>query len=342
MSRCKPRRRAFTLIELLVVISVIALLVSILLPSLAAARQEGIRIKCAANIRTIGQAAAANQVATRKGILHQQAVSGDYNWRGLGAWDFGGNDGLCGAFRSDWPLSPGPAPGGQNFGLINRAYNVAQSGAQLGLGAVFKEYSCPADQGTLRNPNYEAEFGDDTAQPCSLGQIEDITTRSMYEGFGNSYQGDFIWFGGPTIQGSSTALRFGSFMRPTSSINNSAELTLFYEHRFAQAFLSTQEWIDAGGGGSAALDVPGWHGQLGEFNVGFCDGTVRKIKLLRKGFALDSLTLFPPSPAGENPPQLIRSVMARGNGWRIDNFRMARNKWVYEYGITPVDQRGAD
>lgn len=116
------RRIGFTLIELLAVVTIIAVLISILLPSLAKARSQVRRTVCASNLSQIGKAWQM-YAANHQGALLRLTISdGGANAHLL----YGGKPSLLGPERYARPL--------------NREMNIPV-GATTGFGV----YHCPSD-----------------------------------------------------------------------------------------------------------------------------------------------------------------------------------------------------
>ena len=122
------RARGFTLIELLVVISVIALMVSLLLPALGSARKSARALVCLSQIKQmqLAQAALAADTATEggrlleAGLAHGGIVPIDSNGNPVLPWveaiaDYYGDEGPV--LRSPLDTSPhwGPAPQGRRI-----------------------------------------------------------------------------------------------------------------------------------------------------------------------------------------------------------------------------------
>jgi len=138
------KRPAFTLIELLVVIAVIAILMAILMPALNLARDQGRKMKCAANLRSLGIA-----------------------------------NGVYVANHDDWTIPCRYLVGtGAVLWTGNRAFRqyIGYEGAERDLSSVQtpKKYKCPSDQQKAWAHAYNVEQGTTTGTLVSYGyNIED-------------------------------------------------------------------------------------------------------------------------------------------------------------------------
>jgi len=77
----RRRQHAFTLVEILVVIAIIAVLIAMLFPMFSKSREASLRVQCASNMRTIGQAVIAYAVNNKgKAPLKGGPIQYPYEW----------------------------------------------------------------------------------------------------------------------------------------------------------------------------------------------------------------------------------------------------------------------
>jgi prepilin-type N-terminal cleavage/methylation domain-containing protein len=163
-----PAHRAdtggFTLIELLVVVAIIALLISILLPSLSQAREQAKRATCLANLKTLGTAAVAYILNERERFAWGTVANPLPGHLPVTTWFYGGTPG-----KGTWYDSQKPA---RERPLNKYVFNVrTQKTTDV------QPFRCPSDFG-LRD-NYDAN-----ALPTPL---------PGYEWVGASYGSNLNW-----------------------------------------------------------------------------------------------------------------------------------------------------
>ena len=197
LARRSGRKRAFTLIELLVVISIIAILISILLPALAKARELANRAVCMANVRGIIQSMV-TYAQTNGGVF--PCTAGVANAVGYDNAPFdapgesvGSNDLTAASAVQSWYTSKTPAavtvdaPLGGLWMMVLQGYTTPSSfvcpSDPLAVGPSAEEYVNGAAA-----PEYYTNFGnmDDTVAPG-------INNPGNNVGQGESYSIAFPW-----------------------------------------------------------------------------------------------------------------------------------------------------
>ncbi len=206
LARRSGRKRAFTLIELLVVISIIAILISILLPALAKARELANRAVCMANVRGIIQSMV-TYAQTNGGVFPCTAGVGSATGYDNGPFSSPGtsvnsNDQTAASTVQSWYTSTAPAAMYANDPLAGLWMMVLQGYTTP------SSFICPSDPlavgpsaETCTNPttdtgDYYSNFGemDSTTAP--------VAANNLYNpvGQGESYSIAFPW-GGASASG---------------------------------------------------------------------------------------------------------------------------------------------
>ena len=187
-------RAAFTLIELLVVISIVSLLMSILMPALSAARNEGLKTKCVANLYEIVKATTMyfDDQEDRKLLPwyqlppHKKTATTEYSVGLRTPWVFGG-------FKAPNPLPvDGRLPDSSVYPARVRPLNKYVDATATGEGDVIPLYKCPADRSyttTIIGEPVSGSFSEPLASWQANGSSYTLNTRFMQGYAGGS--GDF-------------------------------------------------------------------------------------------------------------------------------------------------------
>jgi prepilin-type N-terminal cleavage/methylation domain-containing protein/prepilin-type processing-associated H-X9-DG protein len=177
----RSQRAGFTLIELLVVISIIALLVSILLPALQKARSAAQQVKCASNARQLAQAGYSFANDHRGSI---PLSSSDLYFPTPGVIPSGLQNRVAkfsGTSRmKDWASALVPYLGGSD--------QVTFENAKDSVSAVYRCPSDPHEEGHQLFNNI-AGGAQGTNKPVSYAPNADVTTYNNAGGGGSDWGG---------------------------------------------------------------------------------------------------------------------------------------------------------
>lgn len=311
----RPRSRAFTLIELLVVVAIIALLISILLPSLSAAREQGKTAKCLNNMS--GLAKASNMYASEFNELiipiHQAqynaqfAFGGNTWWRTGTPFAWGGRTAVepIGTFaqmtdpNGGWAVQTRP---------LNRYMMQGLTEADTQRGAT-EQYYCPSDTGYPNRPEWvDIQY---------LGNAE-VYEKTLFNISGNSYRMNtcgVLWLAGTNPVAGISAGPWGSKL---SKLTEPAKLILYAEPLFYVMTLPAPN-LDPN-----LAPLVGFHKKIMTENLAMVDGSGRTTRVGRLATWAQQELQAMNFATGMDPTGLL--FLRRGSNWRTDSYPTAGSR----------------
>lgn len=269
-------RAGFTLIELLVVVAIIALLISILLPGLQGAKDQGKKAVCQANLGNLGRALHSYASEDNKELIipvHRYMVNNpgafwngtEWIWRTVMPTTWGGRTATVGfptgAGAPLTLLTNESLPWAARTKPLNKYVlgSVEQSDSKK-----MEMYHCPSDVGYPDDP-----------------RIRDNTTAAakipMYDLVGNSYRanmGGMVQLNGG--QGSyGGGYTVGPHAHRLSTLSSLGDLLMVSDALVYEMFPIR---LDTPENRRARLFI-GWHKKIGADNAMFADGSARQFKV---------------------------------------------------------------
>jgi len=259
-----PRHSGFSLIELLVVVSIIAMMISILLPAMSQSREQGKRTVCLSNLRQIGTSLTMylgdgndnlpwtyihqlNRSTNRLESYPGAYYFSSYSWGGMLAPR---------PYSYEQYLDTSLAP--PEVRWLNRYLDPGASGS-----GVVKVVQCPGDK-SAKSP-----FVGEDQQP-----LEEEGPRASWEAYGNSYSINWFFMSEPALaphfgrRGGNIAnlFRFGKIALKDNLAGAAAsEWVVMWENQVDQLFVgATMESYGRLG--------RGWHRRYGFHSFLFLDG----------------------------------------------------------------------
>lgn len=254
----RERTKGFTLIELLVVISIIALLISILLPALSKAKENGNLAYCLNNLRTM--VSVVPMYFDDHGGEYVLPWHLGFNYNGVGC-NFA-SEFIYGGFQTsiDHPIYPNGDV--YKYNTEWRPFNKYIAPGIQGK-TIIKSYVCPSDK-------FES------TPLTGSGPTTSPPIYSSWQLNGTSYALSWYWMEGPPWNGSGyspidTMTKAGKSLLRGKIGGAGSRFVLFSESAFNRW---AYDMVDpASGAGSVNPRVAeGYHGRPNKFSLGFFDG----------------------------------------------------------------------